>query len=182
MRRSEAEQLLDLPPDDEREVGGEDQGREEDGEETQARKGPLLLPLCRIRRRVLWNRYARSTAIGSGSGGSSTASVRRAGSAIAALYKTCRVIPSRRGEVSQAALRSLAAAGQDLADAEDLDGALGVLAEAAASGVGATLAVIRVAERGGEDLQARGVWAASPALRAELEGSRIPEEKSAPKS
>ena len=76
-------------------------------------------------------------------------------------------------EVSQAALKSLAAAGQDLADAEDLDAALGVLAEAAASGVGATLAVIRVAERGGEDLLARGVWAASPALRAELEGSRI---------
>ena len=57
-------------------------------------------------------------------------------------------------EVSQAALRSLAAAGQDLLDAQDLDSALGVLAEAAASGVGATLAVIRVAERGGEELQA----------------------------
>jgi serine phosphatase RsbU (regulator of sigma subunit) len=70
---------------------------------------------------------------------------------------------------------SLAAVGQDLADAEDLDGALGVLAEAAASGVGATLAVIRVAERGGAGLQARGVWAASPALRAELEGSRLAE-------
>ena len=65
--------------------------------------------------------------------------------------------------------------GQDLADAEDLDGALGVLAEAAASGIGATLAVIRVAERGGATLQARGVWAASPALRAELEGSRMAE-------
>ncbi len=58
-------------------------------------------------------------------------------------------------------------------DSEDLDAALGVLATAAATGVGATLAVIRVAERGGTDLQARGVWAASPALRAELEGSRI---------
>ena len=78
-------------------------------------------------------------------------------------------------EVSQAALRSLAAAGQELADAEGLDGALGVLAEAAASGIGATLAVIRVVERGGAGLQARGVWAASPALRAELEGSRIAE-------
>jgi serine phosphatase RsbU (regulator of sigma subunit) len=78
-------------------------------------------------------------------------------------------------EVSQAALRSLAAAGQDLADAKDLDGALGVLAEAAASAAGATLAVIRVAERGSEELHARGVWAASPALRAELEGSRLAE-------
>jgi serine phosphatase RsbU (regulator of sigma subunit) len=82
------------------------------------------------------------------------------------------VIPARQ-EVSQAALRSLAAAGQELAAAEDLDGALGVLAEAAASGIGATLAVIRVVERDGAGLQARGVWAASPALRAELEGSRI---------
>src|SRR4029453_17924298 len=87
---------------------------------------------------------------------------------------TCRVIPAGQ-EVSQAALRSLAAVGQDLAEAEDLDGALGVLAEAAASGAGATLAVIRVAERGGAALQARGVWAASPALRAELEGSRMAE-------
>ncbi len=84
-------------------------------------------------------------------------------------------------DVSQAALKSLAAAGQDLADAEDLDAALGVLAEAAASGVGATLAVIRVAERGGEDLLARGVGAASPALRAELEGSRMPAAAIGPK-
>lgn len=76
-------------------------------------------------------------------------------------------------EVSQAALQSLAAAGRDLVDAEDLDAALGVLAAAAASGVGATLAVIRVAERGGADLHARGMWASSPALLAELEGSRI---------
>ena len=68
--------------------------------------------------------------------------------------------------------------GQDLADAKDLDGALGVLAEAAASSAGATLAVIRVAERGSEGLHARGVWAASPALRAELEGSRLAEGKS----
>lgn len=76
-------------------------------------------------------------------------------------------------EVSQAALQSLAAVGRDLVDAEDLDAALGVLAAAAASGVGATLAVIRVAERAGADLHARGVWAASPALLAEIEGSRI---------
>lgn len=45
MRRSEAEQLLDLPPGDEREVSGEDQERKEDGEETEAREGPLLFPL-----------------------------------------------------------------------------------------------------------------------------------------
>jgi serine phosphatase RsbU (regulator of sigma subunit) len=82
------------------------------------------------------------------------------------------VIPPGQ-EVSQAALQSLAAVGRDLVDAEDLDAALGVLAAAAASGVGATLAVIRVAERAGADLHARGVWAASPALLAEIEGSRI---------
>ena len=73
--------------------------------------------------------------------------------------------------VSEAALRSIAAAGLELAEAEDLDAALGALAEAAASGTGATLAVVRVAE--GDELHARGVWASSPALLAELEGSRL---------
>ncbi|HEX7254975.1 MAG TPA: hypothetical protein VF236_03535, partial [Gaiellaceae bacterium] len=82
------------------------------------------------------------------------------------------MIPAEQ-EVSRAALQSLADAGQNLLDADDLDGALGALAAAAASGTGATLAVVRVAERGAEELQTRGVWAASPALRAELEGSRI---------
>lgn len=76
--------------------------------------------------------------------------------------------------MAQTALRSLAAAGRDLVDAADLDAALGDLAEAAASGTGSTLAVIRVAERGADELQTRGVWASSPALRAELEGSRLP--------
>ena len=76
--------------------------------------------------------------------------------------------------VSSAALQSLATAGQELVHLEDLDAALGALAAAAASGTGATLAVIRVEERGGADLQTRGVWAASRALRAELEGSRLP--------
>ena len=73
-------------------------------------------------------------------------------------------------------MQSLAAAGVELANAEDLDAALTALAAAAASGTGATIAVIRVAERGGTELQTRGVWAASPALRAELEGSRLPAE------
>jgi serine phosphatase RsbU (regulator of sigma subunit) len=82
------------------------------------------------------------------------------------------VIPARH-EVSQTALQSLAAAGQDIVDAADLDSALSALAAAAASGSGATLAVIRVADREGGDLQARAVWATSPALRAELEGSRL---------
>ena len=76
--------------------------------------------------------------------------------------------------VSPAALQRLVDAGRELTDVEDLDTALGALAAAAASGTGATLAVIRAAARGGEDLQTRGVWASSPALRAELEGSRLP--------
>lgn len=45
MGRSEAEQLLDLPPDDERQVRRENQERKEDGEETKARKSPLLFSL-----------------------------------------------------------------------------------------------------------------------------------------
>jgi serine phosphatase RsbU (regulator of sigma subunit) len=76
--------------------------------------------------------------------------------------------------VSAAALQSLVEAGQELAHAEDLDAALGALAAAAASGTGATIAVVRVADRAGAELHTRGVWAASPALRAELEGSRLP--------
>jgi serine phosphatase RsbU (regulator of sigma subunit) len=83
------------------------------------------------------------------------------------------MISSGQG-VSSAALQSLAAAGKELAGAQDLDAALGALAAAAASGTGATIAVVRVAERAGGELRARGVWAASPALRAELEGSRLP--------
>ncbi|HEY8193127.1 MAG TPA: SpoIIE family protein phosphatase [Gaiellaceae bacterium] len=81
--------------------------------------------------------------------------------------------PTAEHGVSPAALQSLAAAGRDVTQAEDLDGALAALAEAAATGTGATLAVIRVADRGGTALQTRGVWSASPALRAELEGSRL---------
>ena len=77
-------------------------------------------------------------------------------------------------DATQAALESLAAAGRELEDSADLDEALGALAAAAASGTGATLAVIRVADHDGSELQTRGVWASSPALRAEVEGSRIP--------
>ncbi|HEX2291924.1 MAG TPA: SpoIIE family protein phosphatase [Gaiellaceae bacterium] len=79
----------------------------------------------------------------------------------------------REQTLSQAALRSVAAAGPDLVGAEDLDAVLGELAAAAASGTGATLAVFRVADGTGKELRARAVWAASPALRAELEGSKV---------
>ncbi len=87
---------------------------------------------------------------------------------------TWPVISSAEQGVSPAALQSLVAAGRDLMQAEDLDGALGALAAAAASGTDATIAVIRVADQAGAELQTRGVWSASPSLRAELEGSRLP--------
>jgi serine phosphatase RsbU (regulator of sigma subunit) len=83
------------------------------------------------------------------------------------------VISSAGQEVSPAALQSLAVAGKEVAAADDLDEALGALAAAAASGTAATIAVVRVAHRVDGALRARGVWAASPALRAELEGSRL---------
>jgi len=83
------------------------------------------------------------------------------------------VNPSAEQGVSPAALQSLAIAGRDLTQAEDLDGALEALAAAAANGTGATIAVIRVTDRSGAELRTRGVFTASPALRAELEGGRL---------
>lgn len=76
--------------------------------------------------------------------------------------------------VSLAALELLAAAGREPAGVRDLEAALGSLAAVAASGTGSTLAVVRVAQHGGAELHARGIWAASPALSAELEGSSVP--------
>ncbi|HZB34648.1 MAG TPA: SpoIIE family protein phosphatase [Gaiellaceae bacterium] len=67
-------------------------------------------------------------------------------------------------------LESLAAAAHELTDAENLDDALVALARAVAAATGATLAVVRVPDRSG-GLPARGVWSASAALCAELEGS-----------
>jgi serine phosphatase RsbU (regulator of sigma subunit) len=69
-------------------------------------------------------------------------------------------------------LESFAAAARELTDAESLDDALVALARAAAAATGATLAVVRVPDRSG-GLPGRGVWSASAALGAELEGSRL---------
>jgi serine phosphatase RsbU (regulator of sigma subunit) len=69
-------------------------------------------------------------------------------------------------------LEGLAAAARELTDAGSLDEALAALARTAAAATGATLAVVRVPDRSG-GLPARGVWSASAALGAELEGSRI---------
>jgi sigma-B regulation protein RsbU (phosphoserine phosphatase) len=69
-------------------------------------------------------------------------------------------------------LESLAAAGRELADADNLDAALAALAKAIAAATGASLAVVRVPDASG-GLPSRGVWSASAALGAELEGSRL---------
>ena len=69
-------------------------------------------------------------------------------------------------------LETLAAAARELTDAESLDDALAALARAAAAATASTVAVVRVPD-GSDGLPARGVWSASPALGAELEGSRL---------
>src|SRR5215211_6886821 len=74
--------------------------------------------------------------------------------------------------VTAAQLESLATAGRELADAENLDDALAALARAAAAATNATVAVVRVPDGAG-GLPSRAVWSTSPALGAELEGSRL---------
>ena len=72
-----------------------------------------------------------------------------------------------------APLEALARIGAAVANGESLGPVLTELAEAVADAVGATLVVVRVADGEGR-LGARGVAAASRALAAELEGSRLP--------
>jgi serine phosphatase RsbU (regulator of sigma subunit) len=68
------------------------------------------------------------------------------------------------------ALGALATAGRRIAGESGLDGALSAVADAAASAAGADIAVIRVADPGG-DLRLRAVAAGSEAVGAELQGS-----------
>jgi serine phosphatase RsbU (regulator of sigma subunit) len=72
-----------------------------------------------------------------------------------------------------APFEALARIGAAIAQGESLGPVLTELAEAVADAVGATLVVIRTADGEGR-LCARGVAAASRALAAELEGSRLP--------
>ena len=72
-----------------------------------------------------------------------------------------------------APLEALARIGAAVAHGESLGPVLTELAEAVADAVGATLVVVRAADGEGR-LCARGVAAASRALAAELEGSRLP--------
>jgi hypothetical protein len=67
-------------------------------------------------------------------------------------------------------LDSLAAAGAELVGAATLDVALTALARAAGAATAATAVAIRVPA--GDHAVARGLWCSSPALQAELEGTR----------
>jgi serine phosphatase RsbU (regulator of sigma subunit) len=67
-------------------------------------------------------------------------------------------------------LETLAAAGPELVRAATLDEALTALARAAGAATAATAAAIRVPT--GDQAPLRGLWCSSPALQAELEGSK----------
>jgi serine phosphatase RsbU (regulator of sigma subunit) len=82
-------------------------------------------------------------------------------------------VEGQRG-VSGAALDAVAAASRALAEGRTLHEALAAIAEAAASATGSEVAVARVLDAEAGQLKARAVWAASPAVAAELEGSRFP--------
>jgi len=82
-------------------------------------------------------------------------------------------IEGQRG-VSAAALDAVAAASRVLAEGRTLRDALAAIAEAAASATGSEVVVARVLDDEAGQLKARAVWAASPAVAAELEGSRFP--------
>jgi serine phosphatase RsbU (regulator of sigma subunit) len=75
---------------------------------------------------------------------------------------------------TRAALEALADASRALAEGESLTGALATIAAAAARATGAQLVLVRVLDPGDGQVFARAVWASSPALAAELEGSRYP--------
>jgi serine phosphatase RsbU (regulator of sigma subunit) len=76
-------------------------------------------------------------------------------------------------ELEPEAVEALAAAAERLLDEGATDQALVALVEAVAAATGADIAIVRTASPGGE-LLARAVEAASPALAAEVEGTRLP--------
>src|SRR5579884_3883433 len=80
--------------------------------------------------------------------------------------------PSQRHQLD-AALDELAQAGLAVAGDATLRDALARIAEAAAGAAAADLVVVRVLEPLGGELTARAV-AASPAVAAELDGTRLP--------
>jgi hypothetical protein len=74
---------------------------------------------------------------------------------------------------SASALAALAGAARALATGDSLDETLEGVAQAAATGVGASLAVVRVVDEERGHLVARAVVCRSPAVVAEVAGSRI---------
>src|SRR5687768_11260958 len=81
------------------------------------------------------------------------------------------VLASRTGPAAAAALAALSQASRDLGAGSRLEPVLAQLAEAAALGAGAELAVAWMPQRDGrDDLSARAVWSDSAALPAEMEG------------
>jgi serine phosphatase RsbU (regulator of sigma subunit) len=76
-------------------------------------------------------------------------------------------------EVEDGLVEALAAAAGALLEDGATGRSLGALLEAAAAATGAEVAIARTAGPSGGDLLARAVYAASPALAAELEGTRL---------
>jgi serine phosphatase RsbU (regulator of sigma subunit) len=85
-------------------------------------------------------------------------------------------VEGQRG-VSGAALDAVAAASRALTEGRTLREALAAIAGAAASATGSEVVVARVLDPEAGQLKARAVWAVSPAVAAELEGSRFPAEE-----
>jgi serine phosphatase RsbU (regulator of sigma subunit) len=79
--------------------------------------------------------------------------------------------------VSGAALDAVAAASRALTDCRTLHEALFTIVAAAASATAAEVVVARVLDPEEGQLEARAVWAVSPAVAAELAGSRFPAEE-----
>jgi serine phosphatase RsbU (regulator of sigma subunit) len=77
------------------------------------------------------------------------------------------------GAADASALETLAAALLRLADGGSRDEVLQAIAQAAAGATAAEVAVVRVLDPAGHSLEARGVAAASKAVAAELQGSRV---------
>src|ERR671922_942976 len=89
-------------------------------------------------------------------------------------------IEGRADGVSGSALDAVAEASRPLTTGGTLHEALASIAAAAASATGAEVVVARVLDPGARQLKAHAVWAVSPAVSAELEGSRFAAEELPP--
>jgi serine phosphatase RsbU (regulator of sigma subunit) len=89
-------------------------------------------------------------------------------------------IEGRADGVSGSALDAVAEASRPLTTGETLHDALAAIAAWAASATGAEVVVARVLDSEAGQLKAHAVWAVSPAVAAELEGSRFAAEELPP--